>query len=78
MAYRCVFVLAICLSASGIAHSTAGQLPSYPASRPGDPGYIAEDPALARLVGLPGPGVARRAIDGGPIDNVGNNGPHPL
>jgi thiol-disulfide isomerase/thioredoxin len=78
MAYRCVFVLAICLSASGIAHSTAGQLPSYPASRPGDPGYIAEDPALARLVGLPGPSIALRSIDGGTIDIVGNYGRKPI
>jgi thiol-disulfide isomerase/thioredoxin len=58
--------------------ATAGQLPSYPSARPGDAGYIAEDPQLARLVGLPAPSLTLRSIDGGTIDIVKNYGRKPI
>lgn len=75
MCERYAAILAICLSSVAAA---AGQLPNYPATRPGDPGYVAEDPQLARLVGLPGPSLVLRSIDGGTIDIVANFGRKPI
>ena len=59
---------ALCVCLLGSAGSTAGQLPTYPAAKPGDAGYVAEDPQLARLVGRPGPAITLRLVDGGTID----------
>jgi peroxiredoxin len=68
--------LCVCiLSSSG---STAGQLPTYPAAKPGDAGYIAEDPQLARLVGRPGPAITLRLVDGGTIDVASSYGHKPV
>ncbi len=71
-------LLAICLSAASGAIGVAGQLPSYPAGKPGDAGYIAEDPQHARLVGMPGPSITLRSLDGGSIDIVRNYGRKPI
>ena len=54
-----VLIAAIGLVALGGVAGTAGQLPSYPAAKPGDAGYIAEDPQLARLIGRSGSIVRR-------------------
>ena len=66
--------LCICLLAD--VGSAAGQLPTYPAAKPGDHGYIAEDPQLTRLVGRPGPALALRLVDGGTIDVSAPLPPH--
>jgi thiol-disulfide isomerase/thioredoxin len=71
-------MFAICLCALASASSTAGQLPDYPAAGPGDAGYIAEDPQLARLVGMPGPAITLQSIDGGTIDLVNDYGRKPI
>jgi thiol-disulfide isomerase/thioredoxin len=78
MCNRYPAIFAICLCTLGSVAATAGQLPSYPASRPGDAGYIAEDSQLARLVGLPGPSITLRSIDGGRIDISNNYGRKPI
>lgn len=78
MGSRCAVMLAffLCIVVGGV--GTAGQLPAYPAGKPGDAGYIAEDPRLARLVGLPGPSIALRSIDGGAVDIVSSYGRKPI
>ena len=73
---RALCALCICLLAD--VGSAAGQLPTYPAAKPGDPGYIAEDPQLTRLVGRPGPALALRLVDGGTIDLTGAYGRKPV
>lgn len=75
---RYMTILAICLCAIGSVRGAAGQQLDYPAAKPGDPGYVAEDPDLARLVGLPGPSIALHAIDGGTIDIVDSYGRRPV
>ena len=57
---------------------TAGQKLDYPAAKPGDSGYIAEDPQLARLVGMPGPSITLPAIDGGTINIAYDYGRRPI
>jgi peroxiredoxin len=42
--------------------------PTGAALSPKDPGYIEEDPILARLVGKPAPALTLKSIDGKPID----------
>ncbi len=68
----------ICLCIIGSMASAAGQRQKYPAAKPGDSGYIAEDPELARLVGMPAPSMNLRAIDGGTINIVDNYGRKPV
>jgi len=68
--------LCVCILAS--TGSAAGQRPAYPASKPGDAGYIAEDPELARLVGRPGPAITLRLVDGGTIDIASSYGRKPV
>jgi thiol-disulfide isomerase/thioredoxin len=46
--------------------------------QPGDPGYIAEDLQLARLVGTPGPSITLQAIDGSAIDLTNSYGNKPI
>src|SRR4051812_5451076 len=75
---RYAIMFAICLATTSNVVGEAGQLPSYPAAKPGDAGYIAEDPQLARLIGLPGPSTTLRSIDGGTIDVVKNYGRKPI
>jgi thiol-disulfide isomerase/thioredoxin len=41
-------------------------------------GYVAEDPQLAHLVGMPGPSITLRSIDGGAINVVNNYGHKPV
>lgn len=43
-----------------------------------DPGYIAEDPVLAKLVGKPAPALTLKSIDGKPIDLAGLYGKRPV
>ena len=57
----------------------AGQRLNYPAAKPGDAGYIEEDPQIAaRLVGKPGPAITLRAINGGTVDIAKNYGRKPV
>ena len=77
MSARYIAVLAVCLCSMDVAR-TAGQKLDYPAAKPGDAGYIAEDPQLARLVGMPGPSITLRSIDGGTINIVNNYGRKPI
>lgn len=75
---RYTVVVAVCAVVAIGGVGRAGQLPSYPADKPGDAGYIAEDPELARLVGVPAPSLTLRSIDGDTIDIVGNYGRKPV
>ena len=68
-------LLAICTCSLAM---SASQLQEYPASKPGDSGYVAEDPQLARLVGTPAPSITLRALDGSTIDIVSNYGRKPV
>lgn len=45
---------------------------------PGDPGYVAEDPALGRLVGKPAPAIALSTLDGQAIDLAKSLGRKPM
>jgi peroxiredoxin len=45
---------------------------------PGDPGYVAEDPQLARLVGTPGPSIKLQTLDGHTIDLANVYGQKPI
>jgi thiol-disulfide isomerase/thioredoxin len=78
MCRRYLIILAVCVCALSSVARAAGQLPSYPAAKPGDAGYIAEDPQLARLVGLPAPSITLTSIDGATIDIVKNYGRKPI
>jgi thiol-disulfide isomerase/thioredoxin len=76
---RAILVLcALSVSMLVSGRSTAGQLPTYPSAKPGDSGYIAEDPQLARLVGRPGPAITLRLVDGGTIDLTSSYGRKPV
>src|ERR1700744_5117943 len=57
--------------------ASGAQLQAAPAGNPtqaaaplssNDPGYIEEDPILARLVGKPAPALTLNSIDGKPVD----------
>jgi hypothetical protein len=73
---RCTAILVICLCIGSVG-VTFGQQ-EYPATKPGDFGYIAEDPQLERLIGMPGPSTRLRAIDGDTIDIAYNYGRKPI
>lgn len=75
---RFITILVICLCSFGSQSSTASPQQNYSAANPGDPGYVPEDPALARLVGMPGPAITLQAIDGGTINVVNNYGRKPV
>lgn len=51
---------------------------AYPAAKPGDAGYVAEDPQLERLIGKPGPSITLRTIGGGTINIVNDYGRKPV
>ena len=77
--YRAVLLLGtLAGSILGSSGSAAGQLPTYPAAKPGDSGYIAEDPQLARLVGRPGPAIKLQLVDGGTMDLASSYGKKPV
>ncbi len=75
---RCTVMFAIYLC--GLSHLAvaANPLTDYPAAKPGDAGYVAEDPQLALLVGRPAPDITLRSINGGTIDIVKNYGHKPV
>lgn len=77
MSKRYAVLLALCFCAASVGHP-AGQKLDYPAAKPGDQGYVAEDPQLERFVGRPGPSITLRAIDGGTINIVKNYGRKPI
>jgi peroxiredoxin len=60
--FCCVHGAQLQAAPSGNANQTAAALPSN------DPGYIAEDPVLAKLVGKPAPALMLKSIDGRSID----------
>jgi thiol-disulfide isomerase/thioredoxin len=70
-----ICALCMCAVSGG---SAAGQRTTYPSSKPGDAGYIAEDPQLARLVGKPGPAITLRLVDGGAMDIASSYGRKPV
>jgi thiol-disulfide isomerase/thioredoxin len=76
--YTLALALAICLCSLGRVANAANPLIDYPAAKPGDVGYIAEDPQLAQLVGMPGPSITLRSIGGGTIDIVKSYGHKPV
>lgn len=69
---------AIYLCGLGGAANAANPLTDYPAAKPADAGYVAEDPQLAQLVGKPAPNLTLRSIKGGTIDVVKNYGHKPV
>jgi thiol-disulfide isomerase/thioredoxin len=71
-----IVVISLC-GLSSLANA-ANPLTDYPAAKPGDVGYVAEDPQLAQLVGKPAPNITLRSIDGGTIDIVHNYGQKPV
>ena len=77
MSKRYVVLLALFLCTTSVGRP-AGQKLDYPAAKPGDQGYVAEDPQLARFVGRPGPSITLRAIDGGTINIVKSYGRKPV
>jgi len=70
--------LAMCMCGLGSVANAADPLTDYPKAKPGDAGYVAEDPQLAHLVGMPGPSITLRSINGGPINIVKNYGHKPI
>jgi thiol-disulfide isomerase/thioredoxin len=78
MISRYAFIVAIYLCGAGRLSNAANPLTGYPAAKPGDAGYVAEDPQLAQLVGRPAPNIALRSINGGMIDIVKNYGHKPV
>lgn len=74
--HAALVVVSLCTIAA--VRTLAGQLPVYPAAKPGDAGYIAEDPQHDGLVGKPGPSLMLRSIDGGTIDVTNTYGRKPI
>ena len=60
--FCCMYGAQLQAAPAGNANQTAAALP------PNDPGYIAENPVLAKLVGKPAPALALKSIDGKSID----------
>ncbi|HEY8253032.1 MAG TPA: TlpA disulfide reductase family protein, partial [Rhizomicrobium sp.] len=60
--FCCGYSAQLLAAPPGAANQTAGSLPSN------DPGYIAEDPVLAKLVGKPAPALTLKSIDGKSIN----------
>jgi peroxiredoxin len=75
---RYAVIAAIYLCGLGRLADAANPLTDYRSAKPGDAGYVAEDPQLARLVGRPAPNITLRSIDGGTIDIVKNYGHKPV
>ncbi len=69
---------AVCFCALGRLAYAANPLTDYSAAKPGDPGFVPEDPELAQLVGRPAPNITLRSIHGGMIDIVKNYGRKPV
>jgi peroxiredoxin len=78
MFHRYTVIVAVCLCGLSRFASAANSLSTYPAAKPGDAGYIAEDPQLALLVGKPAPNITLRSIHGGMIDIAKNYGHKPV
>ena len=75
---RHAVLVSILLCGLGPLAHAANSLTDYPAAKPGDAGYISEDPELAHLVGKPAPNITLRSIHGGKIDIVKNYGRKPV
>lgn len=75
---RHAVIAAIFLCAAGRLTHAANSLTDYPAAKPGDAGYVAEDPQLTQLAGTPAPNITLRSIHGGAIDIVKNYGHRPV
>jgi thiol-disulfide isomerase/thioredoxin len=75
---RYAVIVTICLCGLGGLSKAANPLTDYPAAKPGDAGYIAEDPQIAQLIGRPAPNITLRSIDKGRIDIVKNYGHTPV
>jgi thiol-disulfide isomerase/thioredoxin len=75
---RYTIALAICLSSLGSVANAADSVTDYPKAKPGDAGYVAEDPQLAQLIGKPAPKITLRSINGNTIDVVKNYGHTPV
>jgi thiol-disulfide isomerase/thioredoxin len=75
---RYAVMVAICLCGLGRLANAANPLTDYPATKPGDAGYIAEDPQLAPLIGRPAPDITLRSINGGTINIVKDYGHKPV
>jgi thiol-disulfide isomerase/thioredoxin len=72
------YTLALSLCGLACAARAADSVTDYASAKPGDAGYVAEDPQLAQLVGKPAPSITLRSIDGSEIDIVKNYGREPV
>ena len=75
---RSAVIVAISVCGLGRLVFAANPLTEYPAAKPGDAGYVAEDPELAQLVGRLAPNIALRSIDGSTINIVKTYGHKPV
>ena len=65
---RLFLVLLFCCAYGATPQAAPEVRPAGAALSPKDPGYIEEDPILAKLVGKPAPALALNALDGKPIN----------
>ena len=63
-----LLVLMFCCAYSAEPQAAPETKPTGAALSPKDPGYIEEDPILAKLVGKPAPALTLKSIDGKPIN----------
>lgn len=64
-----LFLMYCCANTAELQAAPAGNAKqSVEALSPSDPGYVAEDPILVKLVGKPAPALVLKSIDGQPID----------
>jgi thiol-disulfide isomerase/thioredoxin len=74
-----ISLLLMCCCAYGAQPQAAPEAkPGGAALSPKDPGYIEEDPILAKLIGKPAPALTLKSIDGKPINLSGLYGKRPV
>lgn len=73
-----LFLMCCCASGAQLQAAPAGNAKQTAPLSPSDPGYIEEDPILARLVGKPAPALTLRAIDGTSVDLKSLYGKRPV
>src|ERR1700743_2619822 len=75
---RLSLLLMFCCAYSVQLQAAPEAKPAGAALSPKDPGYIQEDPLLAKLVGKPAPALTLKPIDGNPINLSGIYGKRPV
>lgn len=78
---RVILLVSLCsLSVMSLSAQSAQSTQPAQSRRPapGDAGYVAEDPELARLIGTPGPSLSLKTLDGHSIDLANSYGQKPI